>query len=110
MTKAIFACAAGVGSLLIAVPAANAAPNADFNAYQDWTPNSASATDPGAYFDPYVSSKLLVISPYGTSHRIECRGDGHYAQAHDCRQVDDQGVQHNLNPVPVPGLQVVTYQ
>lgn len=39
--------------------------------------STGSAYTPGA--------KSIVVSPYGTSRLIECRGDGHYVQK-ECRQ------------------------
>ncbi|RDI66389.1 hypothetical protein [Nocardia pseudobrasiliensis] len=107
MKKSILVAAAiAAGAVMFVAPVANADPSPDdpygWNAYQDRTDSFVSPLDPGAYFDPAKVYKSLLISPYGTSHYIECRGDGHYVKMHDCRQYDDNGNPHNLNLVANP--------
>lgn len=65
---------------------------ADFVSYND--PNVLSAKDNG---------KLIIVSPYGTSRTIACRGNGQDVPWYDCRQQDDLGW-ITLGEQDLPGL------
>ncbi|TSD99595.1 hypothetical protein FOS14_12285 [Skermania sp. ID1734] len=69
-----------------------------FNAVRDRTDYFVAPLAPGALFGDKATSPI-IISPFGTSQKIECRGDGHYVQIHDCVQYDLAGNPHNLAPV-----------
>lgn len=90
--------AVAVGALLTSTAVASAAPADDpygFNEIRDRTDYFVTPLEPGALFGD-KSSRPLILSPYGTSQKIECRGDGHYVQIHDCVQYTPDGAAHSL--------------
>ncbi|SDD62374.1 hypothetical protein [Rhodococcus tukisamuensis] len=100
MFKHVVAVAAlAAGAALTLVPAASAASPDDpygWNTYNDKTSAFVAPLDPGAFTDK--ADKAIVLSPFGTTRTIECKGDGHYVGV-ACRQSDPAGVQHDLVPV-----------
>ena len=91
-------------------PMASASPDDDpygWNAYRDVTSNFIAPDGPGAFAEN--GWRPLVFSPYGTTRKIECRGDGHYVQIHDCRQYDTGNTPHNLVSLPNPFRPIYIY-
>ncbi|MGV9679539.1 hypothetical protein ACWDSJ_30035 [Nocardia sp. NPDC003482] len=113
MKRLLAAAVLAAGAALLVPQAANADPSPDdpygWNAYRDRTDAFVSPLDPGAYFDPTKVFKYLLVSPYGNGHSIECRGDGHYVQIHDCRQYDDNGNPHALTEITNPLRRLFVY-
>jgi hypothetical protein len=95
---------------LTLAPVAAANPADDpygWNTYHDKTANFVAPLDPGAFGDR--GDKAIVLSPFGTSRVIECKGDGHYV-AVSCRQFDDQAREHAITQVMfVPFRPVYVY-
>lgn len=97
--QAVAAAALAASAALALTPAASAATPDDpygWQTYNDKTGNFVAPLDPGAFTDK--ADKAIVLSPFGTTRTIECKGDGHYVQT-TCRQSDPAGVQHDLVPV-----------
>lgn len=114
MKRLLAAATLAASATLMLAPMASAAEPDDpygWNAYRDRTASFISALDPAAYFDRNQNYKLLLVSPYGNSRKIECRGDGHYVTINSCRQYDTAGVAHSLQAVPTPfGRTLYLYQ
>ncbi|MET8654676.1 MULTISPECIES: hypothetical protein [Nocardia] len=90
MKKALTLVAVALGSTLALAGAAHAEPNGDPAKYADFTANFVSALDPGA-LNAKDQGKYVIMSPYGTSHTIACRGNGADVPIYDCMQEDDLG-------------------
>jgi hypothetical protein len=112
LTRTLAVAALVVGSALMAATGASAAPADDdpygFNAIRDRTDYFVAPLDPGALFGEN-SYKPIILSPYGATRKIECRGDGHYVQIHECVQYDTNGVAHELRSIPNPIRPVYVY-
>lgn len=112
MFARIFATAAiAVGALLTATAVASAEPADDpygFNAVRDRTDYFVAPLDPGALIGVNVY-KPIILSPYGAARTIECRGDGHYVQIHECVQYDTNDVPHDLRLIPNPIRPIYVY-
>ncbi|MGW5073597.1 hypothetical protein [Rhodococcus sp. NPDC004095] len=104
LTRILTAAAVVAGTALSAATGAAAAPADDpygFNSVRDRTDYFVAPLDPGALFGANTY-KPLILSPYGATRKIECRGDGHYVQIHECRQYDANGVPHELRLLANP--------
>lgn len=112
LTRTLAAAALIVGSALLAATGASAAPADDdpygFNAVRDRTDDFVAPLDPGALFGDN-SYKPIILSPYGATRKIECRGDGHYVQIHECVQYDPNNVAHELRLIPNPIRPIYLY-
>ncbi|WP_406266893.1 hypothetical protein OH799_21275 [Nocardia sp. NBC_00881] len=78
-----------IGAALAPTGVAHAEPNGDPARFADFTAEFVAATDPAA-INAKAAGKLLIASPYGTSHTIACRGTD-TADIYDCMQEDDLG-------------------
>lgn len=110
-TRTLAAAALVVGTALALAPGASADEADDpygFNAVRDRTDYFVAPLDPGALFGPN-SHKLIILSPYGATRKIECRGDGHYVRTHECRQYDTNNVPHELRLLANPIRPVYLY-
>lgn len=86
MIKKTFAAAAlAAGALLALAPGAGAELPPE---YSDRTADFVPFDSPAA-LDAAKNGKLLIISPYGTSRMIACKGEG--MDVYDCAQDDDFG-------------------
>ncbi|MFZ2178801.1 MAG: hypothetical protein WAW17_33175 [Rhodococcus sp. (in: high G+C Gram-positive bacteria)] len=85
---------------LALAPVAHAQPADDdpygWNTFHDKTSSFVAPLDPGAFGDK--ADRSLVLSPFGTSRMIECKGDGHYVAVY-CRQFDNQDREHAVTQV-----------
>ncbi|WP_420752153.1 hypothetical protein [Rhodococcus sp. O3] len=111
LTRTLAVAALVVGSALMAATGASAAPEDDpygFNAVRDRTDYFVAPLDPGALFGEN-SYKPIILSPYGATRKIECRGDGHYVQIHECVQYDTNNVAHELRLIPNPFRPIYVY-
>ncbi|WP_280253830.1 hypothetical protein [Nocardia abscessus] len=90
MSKKVLAAATiALGAALSLTGVAHAEPNGDPHKFYDFTTEFVAATDPSAV-NAKAAGKLLIASPYGTSHTIACRGTN-TADLYDCMQEDDLG-------------------
>ena len=82
-------------SLLTFAPTAGAQPSNE-NPFGPWdyTDKFVSVVDPAAYGSK--SDRSIIISPFGTSHKIEC--NSFHAQSW-CTQTDLAGKNHALTPI-----------
>ncbi|MGW4247436.1 hypothetical protein [Nocardia sp. NPDC004722] len=87
-------------SLAVAALAAGAVISIAPQAFAD-TPDPAAFSDRTADFVPYNdpavlsakdAGKLVIVSPYGTSHTIACRGNGADVPWYGCMQQDNPGL------------------
>ncbi|GAA5049063.1 hypothetical protein [Nocardia callitridis] len=99
--KALTIAVAAVGVALSFPGIAGAAPNGDPAAYAEFTADFVPANTQEA-LNATANGKALILSPYGTSHTIACRGTG-VADFYECMQEDDLGW-ITLNKVDVPGI------
>ncbi|HLS76521.1 MAG TPA: hypothetical protein VK083_07005 [Nocardia sp.] len=102
MRKVLTITAIAAGAALAAAGAAHAEPAADPDQYSDVTAAFVDGLGPGA-LEAGNEGKQLIVSPYGTSRTIACRGDGDTVAYYDCKQEDDLGW-IDLRPTEVPGL------
>ena len=79
-----------------------------FHDYRDRTDYLVTPFQAGALIGD-KTNRPIIISPYGTSQKIECRGDGHYVQIQACRQYDTNNVAHVLQYANIFGRQVYFY-
>ncbi|RMI30847.1 hypothetical protein [Nocardia stercoris] len=117
MKKLLLAAAAASGALLLAPTALAHAewPAEDdglygWNAYSDRTGSFVSVFDARAWLGGGSSAQLALVSPYGVSHPIECRGDGHYVRMHACQQLDNDGNWHELDSYPIGPWTLYAYR
>ena len=111
LTRILATAALVVGALLGTATAASADPADDpygFNAVRDRTDYFVAPLDPGALIGENTH-KPIILSPYGAARKIECRGDGHYVQIHECVQYDTNDVAHDLRSIPNPIRPVYVY-
>ena len=104
LTRTLAVAALVVGTALVAATGASADTPDDpygFNAIRDRTDYFVAPLDPGALFGANTH-KPIILSPYGATRKIECRGDGHYVQIHECKQYDNDGVPHELRLLANP--------
>ncbi|MGW0176823.1 hypothetical protein ACWDUM_23610 [Rhodococcus sp. NPDC003322] len=104
LTRTLATAALVVGTALSLAPGASADAADDpygFNAVRDRTDYFVAPLDPSALFGANTY-KPLILSPYGATRKIECRGDGHYVQIHECRQYDANGAPHDLRLLANP--------
>ncbi|NNH74729.1 hypothetical protein HLB23_33600 [Nocardia uniformis] len=85
--KTIAAAALAAGAVLALAPAAGA--DIDPTQFNDHTAAFVPYNDPAA-LNAAADGKLLIISPYGTSRTIACKGDI-ATELYDCAQDDDFG-------------------
>lgn len=85
--KTIVAVALAAGAALALAP--NAGADIDPTQFNDHTADFVPYNDPAA-LDAQKNGKLLIISPYGTSHAIACKGDL-ASGLYDCAQDDEFG-------------------
>ncbi|WP_227997251.1 hypothetical protein [Nocardia australiensis] len=78
-----------VGATLALSGAAHAEPNGDPAKYFDVTADFLPANTPEA-IDAAKNGKNLIMSPYGITRTIACRGTN-AADVYDCMQEDDLG-------------------
>ncbi|WP_040798986.1 hypothetical protein [Nocardia higoensis] len=102
MRKALTIVSIAAGAALAATGAAHAEPAADPTQYSDVTAAFADALGPGA-LDAKAQGKSLIVSPYGVSRTIACRGNGDTVAYYDCQQEDDLGW-IPLHLTDLPGL------
>ncbi|MFE3291051.1 hypothetical protein [Rhodococcus sp. NPDC059234] len=110
-TRTLAAAALAVGAALALAPGASAADPDDpygFNSIRDRTDYFVAPLDPGALIGANVA-KPIILSPYGATRKIECRGDGHYVGIHECRQYDTKNVAHELRLLANPIRPVYLY-
>ncbi|MFI9510670.1 hypothetical protein [Nocardia sp. NPDC052566] len=79
-----------VGATLSMTGVAHAEPNTDPAKYADFTADFVPANTPDA-LNAKASGKNLIMSPYGTSRTIACKGNGTTVDLYDCMQEDDLG-------------------
>ena len=113
LKRTLAAAALAVCATLALAPLASADPvdpndPYGFNAYRDRTNYFVGPLDPGALIGPNTN-KPIIISPFGTSRKIECRGDGHYVWIHDCRQYDANNNAHELRLLANPIRPIYLY-
>lgn len=73
--------------------------------WTDVTANYVTPFDRGAFTD--LADHPLIISPYGTKAKIECRS--FHGQSAGCRQIDPSGEAHDLHDVTIGGRLVQIY-
>ncbi|WP_228823673.1 hypothetical protein [Nocardia blacklockiae] len=91
-----------VGAALALAPVAQADDAFDPYDYNVQTENFVNYTDPAA-LSAQQNGKQVIVSPYGTSHTIACRGNGADIPFYDCLQHDDFGWQP-LSKTDVPQI------
>lgn len=96
MKRVILGFIAAAGLTVLAAPAASAAP--DYFPPQDVTSIFVTPTDPRVLTGNWDQ---MIVSPYGTSHKIECRN--FHAQWFECTQLDDAGNRHKLSILATQG-------
>ncbi|MFC9438866.1 hypothetical protein [Nocardia sp. NPDC057030] len=102
MSKKVLTLAAvALGAALCLPAVANAEPNGDPAKYADFTADFMPANTPDA-MGAAAAGKNLIMSPYGTSRTIACRGTS-AADVYDCMQEDDLGW-ITLRKMDVPGV------
>ncbi|GAB0106333.1 hypothetical protein JMUB6875_53170 [Nocardia sp. JMUB6875] len=102
MIKKTLAVAALAAGAVISIAPQAFADNADPNAYSDRTADFVVYNDP-AVLGAKDAGKLIIVSPYGTSHTIACKGTG--ADVFDCMQQDNPGLGWLiLDKQDLPGL------
>ncbi|WP_067861651.1 hypothetical protein [Nocardia shimofusensis] len=102
MRKALIVASLAAGTVLAAAGGAHAEPAADPTRYSDVTATFVDALDPAA-LEAKAQGKNLIMSPYGVSRTIACRGDGAAVPYYDCQQEDDLGW-ITLRLTDLPGL------
>jgi hypothetical protein len=110
-TRTLATAALVIGSALALAPGASAAEPDDpygFNAVRDRTDYFVAPFDAGALVGPNTY-KPIILGPYGATRTIECRGDGHYVQIHECKQYDTNNVAHDLVQLANPIRSVYVY-
>lgn len=90
MKKIALGMLAAAGIAMISAPTASAEP--DYFPLHDVTANFVTPTDHEVFAGTWDQ---MIVSPYGTSHMIECRE--FHAQLTSCTQLDDAGNRHSLN-------------
>ncbi|MGW6375250.1 hypothetical protein ACWFRB_04185 [Rhodococcus sp. NPDC055112] len=111
MNRLLGAAAVAVGTMLAMAPMASADSPDDpygFNAVRDRTDYFVAPLDPGALVGPNTY-KPIILSPYGATRKIECRGDGHYVSIHECKQYDTNNVAHDLQLLANPIRDIYVY-
>lgn len=91
MIKKILAVSALTAGAVIAIAPQAFADNTDPAAYSDRTADFVVYNDP-AVLGAKDAGKQIVVSPYGTSHTIACRGNGADVAWYDCMQQDNPGL------------------
>ncbi|MGW4121484.1 hypothetical protein [Nocardia sp. NPDC004711] len=100
-TLAVTALAAGA---VLAIAPQAFADNADPNAYSDRTADFVAYNDPAA-LGAKDAGKQIIVSPYGTSHTIACKGNGADVPWYGCMQQDNPGLGWIiLDKQDLPGL------
>ena len=94
LTRILATVALTVGAVSVATGVASA-DDYDFYQVQDRTDYFVAPLDPGAIIGDR-SGYPIILSPYGTTRTIECRGDGHYVQVHECVQFDANDVPRDV--------------
>ncbi|MEV0356666.1 hypothetical protein AB0H71_11435 [Nocardia sp. NPDC050697] len=101
-SKAVAAAAIGAGACLaLAAPAS--ADDVDPAKFGDYTHTFVNGTNPAAAARAAQDGKNIVVSPYGTSHTIACKGNGTTVPLYECLQEDDLGW-ITLQKLDLPGL------
>lgn len=90
MRKALTVVTLAAGAVLAATGGAHAEPAADPTQYSDVTATFVDALGPDA-LEAKAQGKNTILSPYGVSRTIACRGDGAAVPYYDCQQEDDLG-------------------
>ncbi len=99
--KSLTVAALAAGVVLTLAPHAGA-DNTDPAKFSDVTANFVPYNDLNV-LSAKDSGKLIIVSPYGTSRTIACRGNGQDIAWYDCKQQDDLGW-INLAQQDIPGL------
>ncbi|MBF6071089.1 hypothetical protein IU488_19085 [Nocardia farcinica] len=102
MKKALTVASLLIGAALAGTGLAHAEPAADPTQFSDVTATFVAATDPAA-LTAKADGKNVVMSPYGVSRTIACRGNGTTVPLYDCMQEDDLGW-ITLRRTDVPGI------
>ncbi|MEC3951508.1 hypothetical protein VMT65_00535 [Nocardia sp. CDC153] len=91
MIKKTLAVAALAAGAVVSIAPQAFADNADPNAYSDQTANFVVYNDP-AVLGAKDAGKQIIVSPYGTSHTIACKGNGVDVPLYACMQQDNPGL------------------
>lgn len=89
LKKALTLTTIALGATVALTGAAHAEPNGDPAKYFDVTADFLPANTPEA-FNAQANGKNLIMSPYGITRTIACRGTS-AADVYDCMQEDDLG-------------------
>ena len=89
LKKALTLTTIALGATAALTGAAHAEPNGDPAKYFDVTADFLPANTPEA-LNAQANGKNLIMSPYGVTHTIACRGTS-AADVYDCMQEDDLG-------------------
>ncbi|MFI7668661.1 hypothetical protein [Nocardia sp. NPDC049526] len=101
LKKALTLTAIALGATAALTGAAHAEPNGDPAKYADFTADFLPANTPEA-INAQANGKNLIMSPYGVTRTIACRGTS-AADVYECMQEDDLGW-ITLHKQDVPGL------
>lgn len=99
--KSLTVAALAAGAVLSLAPYAGA-DNVDPAKFSDRTADFIPYNDLGV-LNAKENGKLIIVSPYGTSQTIACRGNGQDVAWYDCKQQDALGW-INLQEQDLPGL------
>ncbi|MEV6767831.1 hypothetical protein AB0N05_04285 [Nocardia sp. NPDC051030] len=101
--KTLTVAALAVGAVLTLAPHA-LADASDPAKFSDRTADFVNYTDFNSALAAKDSGKLIIVSPYGTSRTIACRGNGADVAWYDCKQQDDLGwINLQQQELPVVG-------
>jgi hypothetical protein len=106
MRKFLATAMLAAGAVLAIAPAAHADDEADPTRFSDQTANFVNYQDPIAVQGQATANgKQIILSPYGVTHTIACRGNGTTVPLYDCKQQDDLGwIDLQLQNLPQLGL------
>ncbi|MBF6365082.1 hypothetical protein IU433_07400 [Nocardia puris] len=88
--RKVFTLATAVLGAGLAVAGTAQADPADPTQFSDVTATFVSGLDPAA-LNAARDGKNVIVSPYGTTRTIACRGNGAEVPLYDCMQEDDLG-------------------
>ncbi|WP_067700858.1 hypothetical protein [Nocardia jejuensis] len=88
--KSLTVAALAAGVVLSLAPHAGA-DSTDPAKFSDRTADFVNYTDVSGALAAKDTGKLIIVSPYGTSRTIACRGNGQDVAWYDCKQQDDLG-------------------
>ncbi|MGV9410254.1 hypothetical protein ACWDOP_10100 [Nocardia sp. NPDC003693] len=90
MIKKSFAVAALAAGAVLALAPIAGADNVDPSRFSDRTADFVPYNDLNV-LSAKDNGKLIIVSPYGTSNTIACRGNGQDVAWYDCKQQDALG-------------------